>query len=132
MVIGFKEAYLGITDRLINNVIINSDDGRSCNFIAQWDTGATKTCISHRVRNILRLPPIGMTKAQTPSGSMVSTLHKIDIILNREIYIPNLIAMDTDIGRQGIDVLIGMDIIGLGEMFITNKNNRTEFSFTIL
>jgi hypothetical protein len=32
---------------------------------------------------------------------------------------------------EGVDVLIGMDIIGEGDFILTNNDDHTEFSFTI-
>ena len=32
---------------------------------------------------------------------------------------------------RGADVLIGMNVIGLGDFAITNKNNRTVFTFRV-
>ena len=32
---------------------------------------------------------------------------------------------------QGMDVLIGMDIIGAGDFVVTNRNGRTKLSFRI-
>lgn len=39
--------------------------------------------------------------------------------------------MDSEIGKQGIDVLIGMDIISNGDFAISNYEGRTQFSFRI-
>jgi hypothetical protein len=39
--------------------------------------------------------------------------------------------MDSEIGNQGIDVLIGMDIISLGDFAISNFDGKTQFSFRI-
>ena len=43
----------------------------------------------------------------------------------------NLSVMDSEIGKQGIDVLIGMDIISLGDFAISNYESKTQFSFRI-
>jgi hypothetical protein len=32
---------------------------------------------------------------------------------------------------EGVDVLIGMDIIGEGDFILTNNDGHTDFSFTI-
>jgi hypothetical protein len=38
---------------------------------------------------------------------------------------------DTDIGKQGLDMLIGMDIITFGDFSVSNFNNKTVFTFRI-
>ncbi|WP_198295142.1 hypothetical protein [Brachyspira murdochii] len=46
-----------------------------------------------------------------------------------KVNIKNVRAGVCDIG--GCDMLIGMDIIKFGDLAISNKNNKTIFSFTI-
>ena len=45
-----------------------------------------------------------------------------------EIIIPNILVSCADLGRD-LDVLIGMDIISLGDFAITNVGGKTTFSF---
>ena len=37
--------------------------------------------------------------------------------------------MDSEIGNQGIDVLIGMDIISMGDFAVSNFSGKRQFSF---
>ena len=53
--------------------------------------------------------------AHTPSGIGVMNVYMINLILNNEVVFSNLRVMDSEIGNQGIDVLIGMDIISNGD-----------------
>ena len=39
--------------------------------------------------------------------------------------------MGSKIGAQGIDVLIGMDIISKGDFAISNYDEKTQFSFRL-
>ena len=39
--------------------------------------------------------------------------------------------MGSKIGAQGIDVLIGMDIISKGDFAVSNYNGKTQFSFRL-
>ncbi len=39
--------------------------------------------------------------------------------------------MDSEIGKQGIDVLIGMDIISNGDFAVSNYDGKTYFSFRL-
>ena len=39
--------------------------------------------------------------------------------------------MGSKIGAQGIDILIGMDIISKGDFAISNYNGKTQFSFRL-
>lgn len=126
----FTEKYDRIQNRLINSAIVETANG----FLpvrAQWDTGATGTCISKELVDMLNLMPTGKVKVSTPSGIGVMNKYVINLILNNEIRIPNLIVMDSEIGKQGIDVLIGMDIISMGDFAVSNYDGRTQFSFRI-
>jgi hypothetical protein len=126
----FTEKYNSIQRRLINSALIEYG-GTTIPVISQWDTGATGTCISKDLVQKLGLLPIGMTKAHTPSGIGIMNKYMINLILNNEVRFVNLSVMDSEIGNQGIDVLIGMDIISLGDFAISNYNGKTQFSFRI-
>ena len=99
--------------------------------VVQWDTGASGTCISKKVVSDFNLAPIGKMNAHTPSGIGVMNVYMINLILNNEVVFSNLRVMDSEIGNQGIDVLIGMDIISNGDFAISNFEGRTQFSFRL-
>lgn len=126
----FTEKYNKIQKRLINSAVILANNN-PLPVKTQWDTGATGTCISKQVVEKLDLKPIGFQMIQTPSGSCEVNKYIIDLVLNKEIIIKNLSVMDSEIGAQGIDVLIGMDIISLGDFAISNYDKKTQFSFRI-
>lgn len=126
----FTEKYKDIQRKLINSAIIEYNN----NFIpvkAQWDTGATGTCISKRIVKELELTPTGMINVHTPSGVGTMNKYMVNLILNNEVRIMNVVVMDSEIGNQGIDVLIGMDIISNGDFAVSNYEGRTQFSFRL-
>lgn len=43
----------------------------------------------------------------------------------------NIYVIDSEIGDQDIDVLIGMNIISLGDLSVTNYEGKTVFSFRV-
>jgi hypothetical protein len=126
----FTEKYDSIKRNLINSAIVQYGN-KKINVISQWDTGATGTCISKELVKELGLLPTGMVKAHTPSGVGIMNKYMINLILNNEVRFVNLSVMDSEIGNQGIDVLIGMDIISLGDFAISNFEGKTQFSFRI-
>lgn len=127
----FTEKYDRKVNRLINNALIDMGDNKPLSVTAQWDTGATGTCVSHNVVEKLGLKPYGMQQVQTPSGRTTLNRYKINLVINEEVVINNLSVLDSEIGNQGIDVLIGMDVIGYGDFAISNFENTTQFSFRI-
>ncbi len=126
----FTEKYKSIQRKLINSAVVEFN-GNAVQAIAQWDTGATGTCISKELVTQLGLQPTGMIKVQTPSGIGIMNKYMINLILNNEVRIMNLVVMDSEIGNQGIDVLIGMDIISNGDFAVSNFEGRTQFSFRL-
>lgn len=128
----FTEKYSKIERRIINSVVaINSKTDITMPAKALWDTGATGTCISKELAQKLKLAPIGMQQIQTPSGVGTVNKYQMHIVLNNEVIIPNVTVIDSEIGNQNIDILIGMDIITLGDFAISNFENKTQFSFRI-
>lgn len=126
----FTEKYKSIQRKLINSAVVEFN-GNAVQAIAQWDTGATSTCISKELVTQLGLQPTGMIKVQTPSGIGLMNKYMINLILNNEVRIMNLVVMDSEIGNQGIDVLIGMDIISNGDFAVSNFEGKTQFSFRL-
>ena len=97
---------------------------------AIWDTGATKSCITKRIVDDLKLIPVGRTTIGTANGLTIADTYFVNIGLPNGIIVPNVLVSCADLGKD-IDVLIGMDIITLGDFSITNLNGRTSFSFRI-
>lgn len=124
----FTSTCSGISRQLINKATIYTGD-ESIEISAQWDTGATGTCISHEVVNRLKLDPTGMVTIHTPSGEKDVMTYLVNILLPNNVSVIDAQVMDSEIGGQGIDLLIGMDIISLGDFAVTNFDGQTVFSF---
>ena len=97
-------------------------------YIALWDTGSTMTVISDELASKLNLDPVGEMVAETAGGRYVAKKYVVSLHLPNRLNIENVIISSGKLG-PGIDILIGMDIITLGDFAITNYNNKTVFSF---
>jgi len=95
-----------------------------------WDTGATNTCITPKVATDLGLTQIGVTTMHTANGSNLARTYLADVIISQTVTITNVQVSEANLGPN-TDVLIGMDIIALGDFLIQNINGKTEFSFCI-
>ena len=126
----FTSKYTQLSNKLINevNIIYN---GKSTMVKAQWDTGASSSCISHDVVSQLSLTPTGAKYIQTPSGLSQVNTYLVDVILPNNVYINDLVVCDSEIGAQGIGMLVGMDVINLGDFAVSNYADKTVFSFRI-
>lgn len=115
---------------ILSNIRDNSTELVPKLWSAIWDTGATKSCITKRVAEDLKLIPVGKTTIGTANGNAEVDTYFIDIGLPNGMAIQQILVSCADLG-QDIDVLIGMDIISLGDFSITNFNGRTTFTFRI-
>ena len=92
------------------------------------DTGATGSMISQAVIDACGLKQIDTVDISHAQG----TTRDVPVFLVN-IYLPNLVVVtDLRVARvelRNADVLIGMDIINLGDFAVTNRGSRTKFSF---
>lgn len=91
-----------------------------------WDTGAQGTLISAAVAKELNLKPSGRMNVHGVNSTIESNTYLVNLYLPSHIVIPYVQVTE---GNIGCDVLVGMDIITLGDFTITNFNYKTTFSF---
>ena len=102
--------------------------------IAIWDTGAMGTVITSKVVAGLGLKPSGQITVQGVGPAGIPQSHPADTYLIN-LFLPNNVALVgvrvAESSVSGCDVLIGMDVIGSGDLAITNHNGKTTFTFRI-
>lgn len=103
-------------------------DSTGQQFNAVWDTGATHSCISNAVAQTLKLPVSGKRPIKGVNSSGVASTYFVDLLLPSQVTISAVDVAAVDV--FGCDMLIGMDIISLGDFTISN-HGVTEFSFSI-
>ncbi len=97
---------------------------------AIWDTGATGTVITKAVVNALDLQPTGIQKVVGVNGQPEDRpTYVVDLILPNNVIVQNVNVVEG--GGSSFDVLIGMDIIQMGDFFISRGQGKTMFSFCI-
>ena len=117
-----------LTNRLLTKVTIKYNNN-SLETTALWDTGATNTCISEDVVRDLSMIPTGKKNMHTASEIKEFNTYLLDVVLTNNVVVQDIEVCDSDIGKQGLGMLIGMDIILLGDFAISNYNNKTTFTF---
>lgn len=112
------------------NIIIGSNTDKLPLFKGIWDTGATNSVITQNVVDSLKLQPIGITKVNGVHGEKTSPVFLVDFILPLGVIIQSL---RVTLGKlpDNTDALIGMDVITVGDMSVTNLNGNTVMSFRI-
>lgn len=94
---------------------------------AIWDTGATNSVIAQSCVDRCGLVASGMTVTHTAGGAIQVETYLVNIRL------PNGVVFSGVRVAKGIlhevDMLIGMDMINLGDFSVTNAAGRTKFTF---
>ena len=103
------------------------DEHKSFIGIAVWDTGATCTVIDKRVVQKCGLKPITKKKVRGVFGEGLSNVYQVNVGLPNGVMIEGIEAIESNF--DSFDVLIGMDIIRMGDFAVTNYRNRTTFTF---
>jgi len=98
-------------------------------FSAIWDTGASSSIITETVVYKLDLKPIGQTTIQGVTGSKKVNRYAVEFLLPNDYSIKLMANGCSEI--LGCDVLIGMDIISMGDFAITANSMGPTFSFQI-
>jgi hypothetical protein len=100
--------------------------------MALWDTGATGSCIKPRLKDRLNLSlDANNTVRLSGIGGEVQVfmaLVNIRLIPNAEIVSHPVSIVDFP---GDADILIGMDIIGMGDFAVCNAEEKTSFSFAM-
>ena len=95
-----------------------------------WDTGASVSLISARVAKVLGLTSIGKSGISGYNeGVDVKDTYHVHIGLPTGDIVTDIMAMEFE--SDEYDVVIGMDVICKGDFAVTNKNDKTTFSFRI-
>jgi predicted aspartyl protease len=93
------------------------------------DTGATSTMISEQVAEELRLYPCGEVSVSGVHGTNKSELYFLDIFFGDFVLSNHRVSGST--GDAGFDILIGMDILSLGEFEFVKTYGKQFFRFGI-
>ncbi|MDL2207916.1 SEC-C domain-containing protein [Desulfovibrio sp. OttesenSCG-928-M16] len=95
---------------------------------AVWDTGAMGSCVTESLADALGLVQSGETYINGVTGKSLCRTFLASLFLPGKIYIPEIEISDCK-GNIGCDILIGMDVITLGDFAVCNKGGITSFSF---
>jgi len=124
----------GIVNRLVTPVeITNVFTDQILQTKGLWDTGATGSAITKSMASALGLSLLGRRKVRGVHGvSEVNvyyvkiTLNNKNISLNTKVTECNELSADNSVG-----ILIGMNVITMGDFVITNYKGDTTMSFRV-
>jgi hypothetical protein len=130
----------GIADRLITDIhVFPGFDPKnppkplpsSIATKALWDTGATKSVISTDVAMRLGLTPVGTTNVNHAGGLGTSSTYLVNFGLPQKVMVAGALVTEFPTLGGGFGAIVGMDVICLGDLSISNVSGRTCMSFRI-
>jgi len=130
----FITTYNEITNKLLTpaSVLPNSTPGtKPIEVTALWDTGAVMTCMKPWLKDRLSLWLSEIPALLTGIGGKVKALMTfINIRLADNLEVEDCPVFIADFPGDA-DLLIGMDIIGMGDFAVCNTGGKTSFSFAV-
>ena len=129
----FSQKTEGRFNFLITDVVIKCN-GKEVKIKGLWDTGASKSAIDLTVISHLGLQPVDKISIGTADGVKALKNQYIleEVLLPNNVIVPTLQATEANISGQGIHMLVGMDIISMGNFSITHKKpTGMTFSFSV-
>jgi len=113
-------------------------DVKLIEYIAIWDTGATNSAITKKVVDDLGLKPTGMRETRHADGKSLNNTYLVNILLPDNVMVGQvrvtevkLIPDDKVPENRRPQLLIGMDIISVGDFAVTGSDGKTTLSFRI-
>ena len=114
-----------------SHVLSGGDQPEPRTYSAIWDTGATATSITAKVVQECGLAPITVASVTGVHGTQQANVYLIDVYLPNAVRVETVKATEMALVGDDVDVLIGMDVIGLGDLAVTNFQGKTSFTFRI-
>jgi hypothetical protein len=129
----FTTKYKGLSNALQNDVTVSSvvpgEQSKTEIARALWDTGAMSTAITPALAKKLGLKVVSRTKMTTPSGTSDCNQYFITLLLPNKVEIKDVLVLEAI--PANCDILIGMDIIAMGDFAVSHFEGKTVFSFRI-
>jgi predicted aspartyl protease len=121
---------IGVSLPFIEDNIEKSDD-RIFRTKALWDTGATNCVVTKLTARDLNLKPISVSKVSHADGISLANVYLVNIYLPNNLVIPSVRVTECADNAGNFGVIIGMDVITMGDFSITNNEGKTTVSFRI-
>lgn len=132
--------YDGLSNRLITKAVVaeafdpKKIDPNTIKHIetdALWDTGATHSVITPKVVKDLGLKPVGKIQVSHGGGQTEEDTYIVNVILPNGVAISGVMMSEMKQVVDNFGIIIGMDVISLGDFSVTNFRGKTCFSFRL-
>ena len=102
-----------------------------CETTALWDTGASASVITAATVSALGLVPISRVMVNHAGGSSEQNVYLVDVVLPNKLWVNAVRVTECADTTGHFGVLIGMDIIGLGDFAVSNFEGKTTVTFRV-
>jgi predicted aspartyl protease len=121
---------IGVSLPFIEDNIKKTDD-RIFRTKALWDTGATNCVVTKKTASELNLQPISVSRVSHANGISNDNVYLVNIYLPNNLIIPSIRVTECADTAGHFGVIVGMDVITMGDFSVTNVNNQSTISFRI-
>lgn len=98
---------------------------------ALWDTGATKSVLTHSTVASLGLIPVGKAQIAHAGGTTETSTYAVNIVLPNKVAVVGVLVSECDNVVGNFGAIIGMDIITKGDTAITNLASHTWMTYRL-
>lgn len=110
----------------ISNFFNSSYDFRTKK--ALWDTGASGSAINTTLVDKLKLSPVDTQIMQSAHGKSEVKIYLVNLVLPNRCRFKGIPVSGSNLGNR-VDILIGMDVIQVGDFAISNAQGKTTFTY---
>ena len=124
----FTTRYNRHVNELDSTVELLDEKGNTLRTVqAVWDTGATNSVIRAALAQEMNLPVVSYVEQSTANGKCTVPVYIVRLQLPNNVKF--VVTVTGSNISDSIDMLIGMDVIGLGDFTVSNPNGKTTLSF---
>lgn len=120
-----------ITDAFVSVPAKQNEDRQLHKVRALWDTGASNSVVTPHVISQLGIVADGIAKTRHAGGESTVKTYLMDIGLPNRILLPHIRVSECAEQDARFDIIIGMDIISMGDFSITGQGMRRMVSFCL-
>ena len=127
----YAQGLLNVLENQVGITASGGDDSQKVKFFqAVWDTGATATVITEKVVSECGLTESGKTELHGVLGSEITPTYLVDVFLPNKVRVREVTVAKALLTGDS-DILVGMDIIGMGDFAVSSYQRKTSFSFRV-
>lgn len=135
----FTQSFSGRTNVLVSRIRVSQAftpnpsnrkmPSQSVQALGIWDTGATTSVITEALVKKLNLKPYSKTQVRGVNGTTTEDTYYVNVLLPNKFLVSHVRAPQCKQLAGNFDFLIGMDIIGIGDLSVSHANGKTMLSF---